>query len=255
MKINKVIIFSVIYVLAFVASYSVGVDQIIRYDEKMVGSGHPTLADTLNRALLIEHNADGTHQVYHATLNTLFNPGGSKIFYTDNNGVLHTVTIGTSGTVFTSSGPGSAPTWSAAGAGTPGGSDTQFQYNDNGVFNGSVGMTYAKATKVVTFDNSPVMPGITSSATDNTRFFGKANTGDLDVAYRAAGRHFYNTTEDVSKVCNGDNTALYTIPMIVGVPDNAASACKVGWISYDASYIYICISSDTWKRVGVSTWP
>lgn len=36
-------------------------DQVIGYLEELVGAGHPTKADTLNRALLIEHNADGTH--------------------------------------------------------------------------------------------------------------------------------------------------------------------------------------------------
>ena len=35
--------------------------QVINYDEEMVGANHPTKADTLNRAFLIEHNADGTH--------------------------------------------------------------------------------------------------------------------------------------------------------------------------------------------------
>lgn len=36
--------------------------QIIEHTERMVGSGHGMKADTLNRALLIEHNADGTHK-------------------------------------------------------------------------------------------------------------------------------------------------------------------------------------------------
>lgn len=35
--------------------------QIINYDEEMVGANHPTKEDTLNRALLIEHEEDGTH--------------------------------------------------------------------------------------------------------------------------------------------------------------------------------------------------
>lgn len=36
-------------------------DQRIQYTEKVVGYGHPTLPDTLNRALMVEHNPDGTH--------------------------------------------------------------------------------------------------------------------------------------------------------------------------------------------------
>ncbi len=35
--------------------------QIINWDEEMVGANHPTKPDTLNRGFLVEHNADGTH--------------------------------------------------------------------------------------------------------------------------------------------------------------------------------------------------
>jgi hypothetical protein len=37
-------------------------DQRIQYTEEMVGNGHPTKSDTLNRLSLIEHNTDGTHK-------------------------------------------------------------------------------------------------------------------------------------------------------------------------------------------------
>ena len=36
-------------------------DQRIQYTEELVGAGHPTKADTLNRLVLVEHNPDGTH--------------------------------------------------------------------------------------------------------------------------------------------------------------------------------------------------
>lgn len=37
-------------------------DLSIQYDEEMVGAGHPTKEDTLNRLVLAEHNSDGTHK-------------------------------------------------------------------------------------------------------------------------------------------------------------------------------------------------
>jgi len=37
-------------------------DLRIAYDEEMVGAGHPTKEDTLNRLVLAEHNSDGTHK-------------------------------------------------------------------------------------------------------------------------------------------------------------------------------------------------
>lgn len=38
-------------------------DQRIQYTEEMVGAGHSSKADTLNRLALVEHNNDGTHGV------------------------------------------------------------------------------------------------------------------------------------------------------------------------------------------------
>lgn len=38
-------------------------DQRIQYLEEVVGAGHPTKADTLNRAFLIAHNNDGSHPI------------------------------------------------------------------------------------------------------------------------------------------------------------------------------------------------
>lgn len=37
-------------------------DLTIGYNEEMVGAGHPTKSDTLNRLALVEHNSDGTHK-------------------------------------------------------------------------------------------------------------------------------------------------------------------------------------------------
>jgi len=36
-------------------------DQTIVYTEEMVGSGHPTKSDTLNRLAIVDHGTDGKH--------------------------------------------------------------------------------------------------------------------------------------------------------------------------------------------------
>ena len=38
------------------------------------------------------------------------------------------------------------------------------------------------------------------------------------------------------------------------VPASASSDGVAGDIAYDSDYLYICIASDTWKRVAISTW-
>ncbi len=64
-------------------------DQRIQYTERMVGAGHPTYADTLNRLQLVEHNSDGTHKTVTQTFETV-DPApvaGAVILYAYTNGV------------------------------------------------------------------------------------------------------------------------------------------------------------------------
>jgi hypothetical protein len=37
-------------------------------------------------------------------------------------------------------------------------------------------------------------------------------------------------------------------------PANAGSVGVQGEIRWDANYIYVCIATDTWKRVAIGTW-
>ena len=46
----------------------------------------------------------------------------------------------------------------------------------------------------------------------------------------------------------------YYISALNTAPANASSTGKLGEIRIDASFIYICTATDTWKRVAISTW-
>lgn len=46
-------------------------------------------------------------------------------------------------------------------------------------------------------------------------------------------------------------TIIHTLS---ATPANATATGTVGTISWDASYIYICTATDTWKRVAIATW-
>lgn len=37
-------------------------------------------------------------------------------------------------------------------------------------------------------------------------------------------------------------------------PANASAIGEAGEICYDSSYIYVCISANTWKRVSIGSW-
>ncbi len=38
-------------------------------------------------------------------------------------------------------------------------------------------------------------------------------------------------------------------------PANAGATGVKGSIVWDTSYIYVCVATNTWKRVAISTWP
>jgi len=74
---------------------------------------------------------------------------------------------GTAGYVLTSNGTGSAPTWTAAGGSTsPGGSDTEIQFNDSGSFGGDAGLTFNKTTNILSTNNGAFRPTGTISFSD-----------------------------------------------------------------------------------------
>ncbi|KKN67744.1 hypothetical protein LCGC14_0458920 [marine sediment metagenome] len=58
-------------------------NQRVLYTEEMVGDGHPTKSDTLNRQTNVEHNNDGTHNEINASGVTISALTASKPVFTD----------------------------------------------------------------------------------------------------------------------------------------------------------------------------
>ena len=54
----------------------------------------------------------------------------------------------------------------------------------------------------------------------------------------------------------GINMDTYNNPIIIRdkTPANAGDTGTKGEICWDASYIYVCTATDTWKRVAIATW-
>lgn len=61
---------------------------------------------------------------------------------------------------------GYTSSWGAIGGGTPGGSNTQVQFNNSGVFGGNSNFTINNGTGVVTFGQLPTIPLTPSATTD-----------------------------------------------------------------------------------------
>lgn len=41
---------------------------------------------------------------------------------------------------------------------------------------------------------------------------------------------------------------------VATTPASATAAGVAGTIAWDANYLYVCVATNTWKRVGIATW-
>lgn len=48
---------------------------------------------------------------------------------------------------------------------------------------------------------------------------------------------------------------LGTANVVASTPASAAATGTTGTIAWDASFIYVCVATNTWKRVAIATWP
>lgn len=78
---------------------------------------------------------------------------------------------------------------------------------------------------------------------------GADNTGQFKVRLATAGS-FADAL-----IVNADGTIeVNGIVVATQTPASASATGTAGTIAWDASYIYICTATDTWKRVAIATW-
>ena len=91
---------------------------------------------------------------------------------------------------------------------------------------------------------------------DSVRVAGTKVNANFTEIYAAIGNGTIPTIATVAKT--GSYTDLIdkpsTAPALVGPPASATATGTVGQISWDANYIYVCVNTNTWKRVALTTW-
>lgn len=170
--------------------------------------------------------------------------------------------------------------------GDPIGQAVQYQSVLN---NTVVALDTAKAPKAdPTFTGTVTAPTITGSSGNSTltAFFGAPymtmkDTGNSAAQFTVASSTFHNALSGFNGVgftlgsgSGAADVSLYRAAADslktddkftaslglnmgtagVGVPASASATGVKGDISFDASYIYICTATNTWKRVAIATW-
>jgi hypothetical protein len=91
---------------------------------------------------------------------------------------------------------------------------------------------------------------------DSVRAAGTKINANINELYTALGN---GTTLSVATVAKTGSYADLsgkppTAPELVAPPTSSTAAGTVGQISWDANYIYVCVNTNTWKRVALTTW-
>ena len=74
-------------------------------------------------------------------------------------------------------------------------------------------------------------------------------SGDFTVTFTASGTTAVTLPTSGTLFANGGSLRAAT-----ATPASAAAAGTAGTIAWDASYIYVCTATNTWKRVAIATW-
>jgi hypothetical protein len=119
---------------------------------------------------------------------------------------------GNNGLFLKSNGPGTNPSWAAGGgggSGTPGGNDTEVQFNDGSTFGGDSAFTWNKNTDTLTATNIVAGTAITVS---NISGLLKASTGSVGLA--AEGTDYYSAANvDIRRAWRSSGFSSFTEPV------------------------------------------
>lgn len=108
------------------------------------------------------------------------------------------------------------------------------------------------------------VPGVTAFPSDSIPLFTwTATSGTWDSAGGVDQRAFQSTTNILAgtgllATTASGATTVSADPTLVGlwaaVPVTSSSACTPGAWSVDASFYYVCVASNTWRRAALATW-
>lgn len=96
-----------------------------------------------------------------------------------------------------------------------------------------------------------------STSTDRQFDFEGINSGnDYTTRFTNAGAGKHSVSLSGNLTVSGTSLSTFggQIGIATSTPASAGAAGVAGTIAWDASYIYVCTATNTWKRVAIATW-
>lgn len=102
-----------------------------------------------------------------------------------------------------------------------------------------------------------ILPIVDVTGTDTTKKITVANLMKSDLTGNATTATTATTAGTVTTAAQPAITSVGTLTSLkvaTSTPASASAAGTAGTIAWDASYIYVCTATNTWKRVAIATW-
>lgn len=102
-----------------------------------------------------------------------------------------------------------------------------------------------------------ILPIVDVTGTDTTKKITVANLMKSDLTGNATTATTATTAATVTTAAQPAITSVGTLTSLkvaTSTPASASAAGTAGTIAWDASYIYVCTATNTWKRVAIDTW-
>lgn len=109
-----------------------------------------------------------------------------------------------------------------------------------GTFSGLCQFSYNRRPSTGIFSNS-----------NRTASYINFNGGNGSGSVQFATSNTNDTLPPVVLQLNGDGTIIFMVPK---TPASAAAAGTAGTITWDSGFIYVCVATNTWKRIAIATW-
>ena len=121
----------------------------------------------------------------------------------------------------------------------------------NAINNGNVAV-YKKITSSLTEEI-----GMSYNSFNYTRSGTPPDTQNVDINFNANGfwlDYFNDSSSALGWFRLSDQLDLRLDAHDVNIPATSTSTGTKGVIKWDANYIYVCVATNTWRRVAIGTW-
>jgi len=97
------------------------------------------------------------------------------------------------------------------------------------------------------------LPAHTNASGDDLLLVVDSPAANAETRKMTLTNFFANVSANVSVTSKITTNALY-LSNTVNRPSSSSAAGYPGEIRVDANYIYVCVSTNTWKRASISSW-